>query len=155
MDRIDLSILELLGQNGRTSYHTMSKSINLTRPAINRRIKIMEKKGIIKGYKVIINWEKIGYNFDAYVLAKVSTDNFRELIKKILAVKDPNFKILTCSRVTGEKSILIRIVAKEANNLNEFHDKLLEMKEIHETKTLIILDAIKGDNEIFYKADPI
>ncbi|MGF0095050.1 Lrp/AsnC family transcriptional regulator [Peptoniphilus sp. SGI.035] len=153
LDEIDIEILELLRKNGRMSHEDISKQLNLTRPAIHRRIYKMEDAGFIKGYKVLVDWQKIGYNVDTYVLAKVNTNNFENLISKIMEIKDENFKIFECYRVTGEHCIMLRIKTVNTSDLTRFYDMILKIDGILDTKTLLILYSEKGSNEIFTRID--
>lgn len=149
LDEIDVRILELLQENGRMSHEEVSKHLNLTRPAIHRRIYKMEEKGIIDGYKVIINWEKIGYSVDTFVLVKVNTNNFNEMIDHIMAIKDRSFKLFSCYRVTGEHCIMLHIKTMTPSDLTKFYDMVLEVNGVVDTKTLLILKERKGDFKLF------
>ncbi|MET3617820.1 Lrp/AsnC family leucine-responsive transcriptional regulator [Peptoniphilus olsenii] len=153
LDEIDIKILELLQENGRMSHEEISKHLNLTRPAIHRRIYKMEEAGYIKGYKVLIDWQKIGYNVDTFVLAKVNTNDFDRLISSIMEIKDENFKIFECYRVTGEQCIMLRIKTINTSDLTRFYDMILTIQGIVDTKTLLILYSEKGNNEIFTRTD--
>ena len=153
LDEIDIKILELLRKNGRMSHEDISKKLNLTRPAINRRIYKMEDAGFIKGYKVLVDWQKIGYNVDTYVLAKVNTNDFKSLIEEIMNIKDGKFKIFECYRVTGEHCIMLRIKTINTSDLTRFYDMILKIDGILDTKTLLILYSQKGNDEIFTRVD--
>ena len=153
LDEIDIEILELLRKNGRMSHEDISKKLNLTRSAIHRRIYKMEDAGFIKGYKVLVDWQKIGYNVDTYVLAKVNTNDFKGLISKIMEIKDEKFKIFECYRVTGEHCIMLRIKTVNTSDLTRFYDMILKIDGILDTKTLLILYSEKGNDEIFTKID--
>lgn len=153
LDEIDIKILELLQENGRMSHEEISKHLNLTRPAIHRRIYKMEEKDIVQGYNVKINWQLIGYSVDSFVLANVNTNNFNRLIEKIMQIKDPNFKIFFCYRVTGDNCIMLRIKTKTTNDLTRFYDMILEIEDIIDTKTLLILKEEDGDNTVFFKKE--
>ena len=153
LDDIDLKILELLSENGRMSHEEISKHLNLTRPAIHRRIYKMEEAKLIKGYKVIIDWEEIGYNVDTFVLVRVNTSSFPQLIKDIKNIKDHSFKIFECYRVTGEHCIMLRIKTINTSDLKRFYDMILKIDGILDTKTLLILYSQKGNDEIFTRVD--
>ena len=113
----------------------------------------MEDAGFIKGYKVLVDWQKIGYNVDTYVLAKVNTNDFKGLISKIMEIKDEKFKIFECYRVTGEHCIMLRIKTVNTSDLTRFYDMILKIDGILDTKTLLILYSEKGNDEIFTKID--
>lgn len=62
-DKIDWKILALLAGNARMPLLEIAQKIKLTPMAAKHRIKNLEKKGVIQGYKPIINFGKFGYNY--------------------------------------------------------------------------------------------
>lgn len=61
IDGIDIAILSKLAENGRISLIDIAKGIKLTPNAVKQRIKNLEKKGIIIGYRAIVNYTKLGF----------------------------------------------------------------------------------------------
>ena len=55
IDGIDNKIINLLLENGRMPFSEIAEQVNLTRTAVKNRITALEEKGIIEGYRVIIN----------------------------------------------------------------------------------------------------
>lgn len=55
IDDIDKKILYMLYDDARTSYTDIANAVELTRPAVKNRINVMENKGIITGYRPLIN----------------------------------------------------------------------------------------------------
>lgn len=58
-DELDRKTLELLSGNSRLSVREISKMINSS-PPVSRRIRMLEERGIIKGYFIIIEDEELG-----------------------------------------------------------------------------------------------
>ncbi|MBV6716450.1 Lrp/AsnC family transcriptional regulator [Paenibacillus chitinolyticus] len=56
MDSIDIKINRLLEENGRLSHEEISKCLHISRPAVHQRVAKLEKNGIIKGYRGIVDW---------------------------------------------------------------------------------------------------
>ena len=63
IDKTDLKILKILSSNARTPLIEISKKIKLTPKAISKRIKNLEKQKIILGYKLNLNFTKLGYSY--------------------------------------------------------------------------------------------
>lgn len=55
MDEIDKEILVCLQENGRLSITELGKKVRLSNPAINERVKKLEERDIILGYRAVIN----------------------------------------------------------------------------------------------------
>ena len=59
LDKLDNAILDLLRENARMSYSDIGEKVGLSRVAVKNRMNVMEKKGIIKGYKTVIDETQI------------------------------------------------------------------------------------------------
>ena len=55
MDKIDRTILELIKDNARMSYSEIGKSAGISRVAVKKRMDAMEKAGVIRGYRAVID----------------------------------------------------------------------------------------------------
>ena len=68
MDKLDREILAALKEDARMSYSDIGTRVGITRVAVKKRIDVMEKAGIIQGYKVIVDEtnvpEGVSYTLD-------------------------------------------------------------------------------------------
>ena len=62
LDSVDKDILRSLTDNARATLTEISNKTSRSRVAVHRRIKDMEEAGVIDGYTVIVNWDKVGNN---------------------------------------------------------------------------------------------
>ena len=60
LDNKDNEILSLIADNARMSYSDIGEKVGLSRVSVKNRMRILEEKGIIKGYKTVIDAEKSG-----------------------------------------------------------------------------------------------
>ena len=63
LDLKDKKILHILDMDARESYSQIAKKVGQSKEVVNYRIKNLEKKGIVKGYYVITDMAKLGYEF--------------------------------------------------------------------------------------------
>ncbi len=61
IDKIDKKILNFLSTNGRASLLQIARELRLSHGAIRYRMKALVKKGIIAGFRPVIDTKKIGY----------------------------------------------------------------------------------------------
>lgn len=123
MDAIDAGILKILSENADTPVTEISQSINLSVPAINKRIRKLTREGVIRRYTVLTNGKKVGKPITAYILIVVQADSAMDTLLDYVA-NEPD--ILECSAVTGEYDYLIKVCAADVEALEE---KLLRMKK--------------------------
>ena len=71
-DETDLRIIEEIRDNARISYKNLSEAVSLSVPAVFERMKKMEDKGVIQGYKTVVDYGKIGYPIHVFILLHLS-----------------------------------------------------------------------------------
>ena len=59
LDDINLKILDELSMDSRISMTDLADKVHVSRPTVQRRIALMEEYGIIKGFTVMIDWDRI------------------------------------------------------------------------------------------------
>lgn len=148
MDNIDKSIIESLENNGRMSHEEISKSLHISRPAIHQRVNKLESDGIIKGYKAIIDWEKLGEPIKTLLYIKIDCEKFKNIIKEILSLKVNNVFIEECHRLAGEWCIVLKIRVATPMDISNFIDTLWTIQGVKETSTTLVLSTIL-ENGIF------
>ncbi|TXE19022.1 Lrp/AsnC family transcriptional regulator [Psychroserpens burtonensis] len=104
MDAIDTRIIEMLNKNARESFANIGKSVELSAPAVGNRVKHLEEKGIIRGYSLLLNHEKLGINTKAYIILKIhQSSTLRTAYNQIRCLPE----VQRCDRITGEDSLCI------------------------------------------------
>jgi Lrp/AsnC family leucine-responsive transcriptional regulator len=107
LDEIDINILKILQKEGRLPNSELAQRIFLSPSQCLRRLRHLEKTGVIKGYAALLNPQAIGLGVQAYVYVTLekngqdSADEFAEAIK--------NWEeILECWAVTGDEDYLMK-----------------------------------------------
>ena len=81
MDHIDRKILAELQQNGRITNAELAKRINLSPSPCLRRVRRLEREGIIQGYQVLLNPAALGYNIEVFVTVRMEHEDQATLAK--------------------------------------------------------------------------
>ena len=66
LDEIDRKMLDLLTQNARYTYSELGERLGLSRVAIKNRMDALEQRGVIEGYTVIVNPQRLGSAVSCY-----------------------------------------------------------------------------------------
>lgn len=139
IDEIDKKILEQLIIDSRRSNRSIAKSIGMSPGTVIERIKVMEKQGTIQGYRAILNYHNLGYEYMAIV--KISTDgeNILEIEEKI-----GNFSgVAALYDITGDYDAIAICLCKSRNELSNLIKKILGVKGVRKTNTDIVLNVIR------------
>ncbi len=122
MDEIDAKILEILAARADATATEISRDVNLSVPAINKRIRRLQKEGVIRRFTVLTDGKRVGKPIMAFILVVVQPGSGIEALLDYIK-RDPD--ILECFAVTGEYDYLIKVCAADVQTLEE---KLLHMK---------------------------
>ncbi|MFA4134325.1 MULTISPECIES: Lrp/AsnC family transcriptional regulator [unclassified Brevibacillus] len=145
MDEVDLKIVQLLEENGRISHEEISKLLHISRPAVHQRVAKLEKNGVIKGYRGIIDWRKLEQRLKVLIFVKARCQDFKEITAKIMSVQVPNVTIMECQRLAGEWCMMLKVRATSPEDITNLIDEMVQYNEILETSTTFILSTIYED----------
>jgi len=140
MDKIDEKILKNLMVDARVSARQLALRLGMSTVTILSRIKKLEKEKIIKGYTVLIDHEKIGYDLTAIIeiIAKKDILDIEEKLSKmdnVCGVYD----------ITGNTDTVIVAKFKERNELSAFVKSVSSMVNVENTITHVVLNTAKED----------
>jgi len=137
----DLKILQVLLEDARFSSRQIAKKVGVSVGTVLSRIKRMEDEGLIKGYSVIMNHEKLGYELTVVMEVTVSKGRLVEMEGEI--AKIPN--VCTVYDVTGLTDAFIIAKFKTREELGKFTKRLLALPYIERTNTHVVLTTVKED----------
>ena len=135
MDLTDKKILKILQTQGRISMKELGQIVNLTPPAVTERVKRLEEKQYITGYRAIINPEKLHKKIKAFV--SVDMDPAKYKIFMEYAKSSPY--IFECHHVVGNNCLILKIMVDSTEELEAVIDTI---KEIGRTQTSVILSSL-------------
>lgn len=143
LDSIDRKILEAVQADGRISNVDLAAKIHLSAPQTFRRVRSLEERSVIRGYRADVAPEAIGYAVTAYVSVSIGGNDFgraREVEAEIRAFP----QILECYSVSGEDDYLLKVVAHDLKSLSNFlTDRLMQVPGIDNVRSMICLEEIK------------
>jgi len=141
IDEIDRKILSEYLKDARSSFREVASKIGVAVGTVLSRTRKMEKEGLIKGYSVILDHEKIGYELTAITEITVSKGKLIEMEKEV--AKFPN--ICAVYDVTGLTDAIVIAKFHDREELSRFTKTLLGMPFVERTNTHIVLTTVKED----------
>lgn len=140
-----LKILDLLRDDSKLTTKQIAKKLKIPPSTVHNRIKKLEKEGIIQGYTVRLDYQKLGKPLLAHILIKTSfkTSEGKRVSQEQLATK---IKALGADEVStvlvDEADILVSIRTKDLYEIKEFTKNLQQIEGVSKTHTLIVLNTI-------------
>jgi Lrp/AsnC family transcriptional regulator, leucine-responsive regulatory protein len=134
LDKTSWSILACLQENARASFADIGREVGLSAPAVAERMVKLEEAGIIKGYRIEVDYEKTGYSLKALIALTAHSGKLMPFLNYI----DKLDEVLECHRVTGNHCVYLKVIVENSGHLQEL---LARMMEYGDTSTSIILSS--------------
>jgi len=145
LDNIDRHTLKALQKDGRKKNYELAKETGLAPSTMLDRVKKLEDKGIIKGYRAVMNPEKLGLKAQGF--ACISLDRHQVKDIEILENEIKNIpNVRACYHITGRFDYLLHVVALELGDLgNLIKEKLATIPGMGKIETFIVYAEVKPD----------
>jgi len=139
VEEVDLNILGVLSENSKENYNQIAKMLEKSPVTIKKHIEELEQQGIIKGYGIDIDFEKLGYVIIAIIEITVSKGKMIEVETGI--AENPN--VFGVYDITGDYDALVLARFKTRMELSAMIKKLHTSPNVERTNTHLILNVIK------------
>ncbi|MEM0350208.1 MAG: Lrp/AsnC family transcriptional regulator [Archaeoglobaceae archaeon] len=144
IDEIDLAILRELQEDARKSLKEIAEKVGVAEGTVYNRINKMKNLGIIKKFIPVIDYPMLGYDITAVIGITAEGGQIVEIEEEI--AKERN--VTAVYDVTGDFDILVVAKFENREKLNEFVKKLLSMKSVKKTYTMLVLNVVKETHSI-------
>jgi Lrp/AsnC family leucine-responsive transcriptional regulator len=143
LDDIDRKILAVLQADGRISLADLSAKVGLSPSPCLRRIRILERAGIIARYVAVLDQGKVGLPVSVFVSIKLESQREQALERFNKAIaKWP--EVLECYLMTGPRDYLLRIVVADLSAYERFlKQKLTKVDGIASIESSFALEQVK------------
>lgn len=134
MDDLDRSILGALEADARLTYSDIGKRVGLAASSVHDRVRKLERKGVIKGYRAEIDFEKVDLPITAFVslaLRPQSPENIPGLVEEFPLVE-------SCYSVAGDNSYALIVRAPSTKALEDLLDALRAKLEVVTRSTIVL-----------------
>ncbi|WP_394345605.1 Lrp/AsnC family transcriptional regulator [Aliigemmobacter aestuarii] len=145
MDAIDTRILRELSRDGRLPNLSLAERVGLSPSACLRRVQDLERRGIIKGYRAVLDPAKLGVGFVAYITVglnqhtKVAQEAFERAVARAPEVRE-------CHNITGTVEYLLRVEAADLAAYKHFHTEVLgALPQVQTLTTYVVMGSPKDD----------
>jgi Lrp/AsnC family transcriptional regulator, leucine-responsive regulatory protein len=145
IDAINERILRELTRDGRISNIDLAARAGLSPSACLRRVQEMERAGIIKGYRAVLDPAKVGAGFVAYMAVGLSqhTKAAQEAFERAVA-RAP--EVREVHNVTGTVEYLLRVEAADLAAYKHFHTEVLGViPQVNAITTYVVMGSPKDE----------
>ncbi len=144
-DRINDRILQILTAEGRISNLELADRVGLSPSACLRRVTALEREGVIRGYRAVLDPASRGVGFTAYVTVGLNehTKSAQQAFEKAIA-RAP--EVRECHNITGDREYLLRIEAADLTDYKRFHtDVLGTLPQVSAITSYVVMGSPKDE----------
>ena len=138
-DDIDRQLIEALQEDGRLSMRKLAERIGVALGTVANRLSKLEQGGVIKGYSVVLDANKIGWEMTVVVGLRIVKGRLLEVQREIAA--DP--RVFAVYDVTGEMDSLVVARVTDRDDLDNFTKTVLSVEGIERSVTHVALNTVK------------
>ncbi len=124
IDSVSEQILQALEHDGRVSNTELASKVGLSPSACLRRVQDLERRGIIEGYRAVINRRKLGAGVTAFVMVGLS-GHLKSHSRAFEAAMAAAAEVRECHNITGAVEYLLRVEVSDLEAYKAFHGDVL------------------------------
>ena len=137
MEELDRHIVALLGGDGRMSYTDLGKATGLSTSAVHQRVRRLEARGVIRGYRAVVDHEAMGLGLTAFVSVKPfdasAPDDTPERLRELPEIE-------ACHSVAGDESYILKVHVPGPGELEHLLATIRSRAAVS-TRTTIVLST--------------
>ncbi|OUC93268.1 AsnC family transcriptional regulator [Streptosporangium minutum] len=137
VEEIDRRIVTLLARDGRMSFTDLARETGLSVSAVHQRVRRLEKRGVVRGYAALVDYDAIGLSLTAFVSIKpidpAAADDAPERLAHLSAIE-------ACHSVAGDESYILKVRVASPLALEELLNQIRSAANVS-TRTTVVLST--------------
>ena len=137
MEDLDRRIVGLLSQDGRMSFTDLGKVTGLSTSAVHQRVRRLEERGVIQGYRAVIDHNAMGMPLVAFIsvtpLDPAAPDDVPDRLRDIDDLE-------ACHSVAGDESYILKARVSTPGDLEDLLARVRSGANVS-TRTTVVLST--------------
>jgi len=143
LDDIDRTLLQHLQWDARLSNAELARRVDLSPPGLQKRLRRLEKMGVIEGYVTLVNHEALGFDMLCFVQVTLQRHE-PEAVGRFKSQVQTMPEVLECHHITGEYDYLLKVVVRNRKHLEQFIlETLTPIQGMDKIRTSLVLSELK------------
>lgn len=140
-DELDRRIIEMMCRSSQGSYRQLAKQLGVHPTTLIQRVKALEAKGVIGGYRAKIDYVAMGYDFMGVV--HIFSDDILTVEKELLGIPE----VVSVFDVTGDADVIVWVCCLSREDFSRTVKQINALKGVTKTNTSVILNVVKSSND--------
>jgi Lrp/AsnC family leucine-responsive transcriptional regulator len=142
LDEVDRQLLLALSRDGRRSAAALAKDLALSRQAVTERIRDLERRGVIRGYRADVDPLALGLEVRAQVritlVGTAPAGREKEVLRRLTA----NPLVRSVYRVSGEDCFVAQVLCRRIEDVSALLAELQSTRALQSSRTSFVLETV-------------
>ena len=134
-DAVDHALLAEISRDGRVTLAQLSETVGLSTSAVQSRLKRLETRGVITGYRALLDPEQVGKSLSAFIeitpIDPGQPDNAPELLEHLTEIE-------ACHSIAGEASYMLFVRVKRPRALEKLVNDIRSIANVRTRATIVL-----------------
>src|SRR5712691_11149982 len=143
LDRTDRALLLALSRDGRRPAADLAKELGLSRQAVTERIRELERRGVIRGYRADVDPVCLGLGVRAQLritLDGKAPQKEKDVLRRLTASP----LVRSVYRVSGEDCFVVDVICRRIEDVNALLLDLQSTRALQSSRTAFVLETVLG-----------
>lgn len=137
MERLDRRLVDLLATDGRMSFTDLGKATGLSTSAVHQRVRRLEERGVVRGYRAVLDPESVGLPLTALIAVTPfdpsSPDDVPQRLEHVAEIE-------SCFSVAGDESYVLLVRVSKPADLEDLLARIRSAANVR-TRTTVVLST--------------
>ncbi|GAB3076638.1 winged helix-turn-helix transcriptional regulator [Nocardioides zeae] len=148
MDDVDRKILAELQQDGRLTITELAERVQLSVSPCHRRLRALERSGVIAGYRAHLDAAALGLGFASLVFVTMRESDAVTVARFEAAVVEVR-EVVQAQRLFGDPDYLLRVVTPDLAAFQRLYDaRLATLPGVQRLSSTLIMKDVVGDRPL-------
>lgn len=141
---LDARLLGALQRNARRSNRQLAADLGVAASTVGHRLRDLERSGVIRGYRPVIDYRKLGLGLVAVTRIKARGDALPAIVRAL--TEHPS--LTHVYEITGEFDVMVIGRFADESEMNREIKSMLGLPGIEGTNTSVVLDTPKEQLDV-------
>lgn len=151
MEGLDRRLVALLAVDGRMSFTDLGKATGLSTSAVHQRVRRLEERGVIRGYRAVLDPEEVGLPLTAFIsmspLDPAAPDDIPDRLKAVPEIE-------ACYSVAGDFSYVAMVRVATPIRLEDLIARIRSAANVQTRTTVVLSTPWEGRPIVSADEDP-
>ncbi|MCS7133086.1 MAG: Lrp/AsnC family transcriptional regulator [Nitrososphaeria archaeon] len=135
----DIKLIKLLMENSRISYVELARALGVTEAAVRKKIKKLEKLGVVRKYSIEVDPRKLGYEVVAFIGLDAAPEHYIRVMEGLREREE----VVSLYSTSGDHMLIAECWFRNSSELSGFVDELGKMEGVSRVCPAIVVEKVK------------